>query len=83
VRSTAFGSIGTTSSARASVSTTTVAAREQTSTSQEPSQGAGQENLTVLLRTSPIFPGFVEAATLLAGTGEGRGRHDPAEAGAA
>ena len=27
---------------------------------------AGQENLTVLLRTSPIFPGFVEAATLLA-----------------
>jgi peptide/nickel transport system substrate-binding protein len=26
---------------------------------------AGQENLTVLLRTSPIFPGFVEAATLL------------------
>jgi peptide/nickel transport system substrate-binding protein len=27
---------------------------------------AGQENLTVLLRTSPVFPGFVEAATLLA-----------------
>jgi len=29
-------------------------------------KAAGQENLTVLLRTSPIFPGFVEAATLLA-----------------
>jgi peptide/nickel transport system substrate-binding protein len=28
-------------------------------------KAAGQENLTVLLRTSPIFPGFVEAATLL------------------
>ena len=27
---------------------------------------AGQENLTVLLQTSPIFPGFVESATLLA-----------------
>ena len=27
---------------------------------------AGQENLTVTLQTSPIFPGFVEAATLLA-----------------
>jgi peptide/nickel transport system substrate-binding protein len=29
-------------------------------------KAAGQENLKVLLRTSPIFPGFVEAATLLA-----------------
>jgi peptide/nickel transport system substrate-binding protein len=29
-------------------------------------KAAGQENMTVLLRTSPIFPGFVEAATLLA-----------------
>jgi peptide/nickel transport system substrate-binding protein len=28
-------------------------------------KAAGQENLNVLLRTSPIFPGFVEAATLL------------------
>jgi peptide/nickel transport system substrate-binding protein len=27
---------------------------------------AGQENLTVTLNTSPIFPGFVESATLLA-----------------
>ena len=27
---------------------------------------AGQENLTVLLQTSQIFPGFVESATLLA-----------------
>ena len=29
-------------------------------------KGAGQENLTVLLQTSQIFPGFVESATLLA-----------------
>jgi peptide/nickel transport system substrate-binding protein len=29
-------------------------------------KAAGQQDLTVLLRTSPIFPGFVEAATLLA-----------------
>jgi peptide/nickel transport system substrate-binding protein len=29
-------------------------------------KSAGQSNLTVLLQTSPIFPGFVEAATLLA-----------------
>ena len=29
-------------------------------------EGAGQENLTVLLQTSQIFPGFVESATLLA-----------------
>jgi peptide/nickel transport system substrate-binding protein len=29
-------------------------------------KSAGQQNLTVELQTSPIFPGFVEAATLLA-----------------
>jgi peptide/nickel transport system substrate-binding protein len=29
-------------------------------------KSAGQENLTVLLQTSDIFPGFVESATLLA-----------------
>jgi peptide/nickel transport system substrate-binding protein len=29
-------------------------------------KSAGQQNLSVLLQTSPIFPGFVEAATLLA-----------------
>lgn len=29
-------------------------------------KSAGQENLTVLLQTSEIFPGFVESATLLA-----------------
>jgi peptide/nickel transport system substrate-binding protein len=29
-------------------------------------KAAGQENLTVLLQTSEIFPGFVESATLLA-----------------
>jgi peptide/nickel transport system substrate-binding protein len=29
-------------------------------------RSAGQQNLTVELQTSPIFPGFVEAATLLA-----------------
>ena len=44
---------------------------------------AGQENLTVLLRTSPIFPGFVEAATLLVRAGQGGRRHHPAEAGSA
>ena len=36
-------------------------------------KGAGQENLTVLLQTSQIFPGFVESATLLAQQAKGAG----------
>lgn len=36
-------------------------------------KSAGQENMTVLLRTSPIFPGFVEAATLLTEQAKGAG----------
>ena len=33
-------------------------------------KAAGQSNLTVQLYTSPIFPGFVEAATLFAAAGQ-------------
>ncbi len=36
-------------------------------------QSAGQANLTVELDTSPIFPGFVESATLLAEQAKGAG----------
>lgn len=36
-------------------------------------QQAGQQNLTVTLQTSPIFPGFVESATLLAQQAKGAG----------
>ena len=46
---------------------------------------AGQENLTVLLQTSQIFPGFVESATLLAEQAKGAGvtmnlKQEPANA---
>ena len=43
---------------------------------------AGQENLTVLLQTSQIFPGFVESATLLAEQAKARRRDDEPQAGA-
>ena len=46
-------------------------------------KAAGQSNLTVQLNTSPIFPGFVEAATLLAQQAKKAGRDDEPQAGAA
>ena len=63
-----YGSSATTSSARACRGTTTSLPQREQDIDQAKSllKKAGQENLTVLLQTSQIFPGFVESATLLA-----------------